>query len=218
MKPEAKSMIARDQAFAAVAAVGIVAGQWWIMDDLQIRGHWILSTAAIVMLAAVVVIYLVRGRHWRLQRGIELALAGLLVLGDALNLLALARQAFFLERPEGAIELLFTGAVLWVMNVLVFGLFYWLLDAGGPNLRATGLERERDFVFPQQTDAENTPPHWYPGFGDYLYLAFTGATSFGPTDAMPYTRRAKAAMAVEGALALVTLGVIIARAVSLVND
>jgi uncharacterized membrane protein len=188
------------------------------MTDLQIRGHWILSTVTVILLAAATVAFLVMRRHWRLRRGIEITLACLLVLGDILNLLALARQAFFLERPEGAIELLFTGAVLWAMNVLVFGVVYWLLDSGGPDLRASDHPREPDFVFPQQSDRDNAPDDWRPGLGDYLYLAFTGATSFGPTDAMPFTRRAKAAMAVEGALALVTLGVIIARAVSLATD
>jgi hypothetical protein len=218
MKPEAQSILARDQTFAALAALGIVAGQWWIMTDLGIQGHWMLSTAAIVMLAAIAVTYLVRKRQWRVRRGIEIALAALLVLGDILNLLALARQAFFLSRPTAALELLFTGAILWVMNVLIFGIFYWLLDGGGPDLRALGEAKRPDFMFPQQVDPDTAPIGWYPSFGDYLYLAFTAATSFGPTDAMPYTRRAKAAMAVEGALALITLGVIIARAVSLATD
>ena len=218
MRPEPQTVLARDQAFAALAALGIVAGQWWIMDDLKIQGHWMLSTAAIILLAAIAVTYLVRKRQWRMRRGIEITLAGLLVIGDILNLLALARQAFFLARPEGAMELLFTGAILWVMNVLIFGIFYWLLDGGGPDLRAMGKAKQADFMFPQQLDPDTAPSEWYPSFGDYLYLAFTAATSFGPTDAMPYSRRAKAAMAVEGALALVTLGVIIARAVSLATD
>lgn len=217
IKPEAQSILARDQSFAAVATIGIVASQWWIMTDLQIRAHWVLSTSATILLTAIVVVYLMRKQQWRIRRGIELTLALLLVAGDMLNLIALTRQAFFLERPTGAIELLFTGAVLWVMNVLVFGLFYWLLDGGGPELRASGVTREHDFAFPQQTDSVSSALGWYPGFGDYLYLAFTGATTFGPTDAMPYTHRAKGAMAVEGAMALVTLGVIIARAVSLVT-
>ena len=218
MRPEPQTVVARDQAFAALAALGIVAGQWWIMTDLGIRWHWMLSTVTVVMLAAIVVVYLVRRRQWRVRRGIEIALAGLLVLGDILNLFALARQAFFLDRPEGAMELLFTGAVLWIMNVLIFGIFYWLLDGGGPDRRAVGEAGPADFMFPQQIDPSTAPSDWYPSFADYLYLAFTAATSFGPTDAMPYTRRAKAAMAVEGGLALVTLGVIIARAVSLATD
>lgn len=218
MRPEPQTMLARDQSFATLCVVGIVAGQWWIMHDLQIRGQWILSTLTGVLLGVVVVFYLVRRRKWRIRRGIELVLAGLLVLGNVLNLLALARQAFFLSKPEAALELLFTGAILWLMNVLIFGLYYWLLDAGGPDLRASGQGREPDFVFPQQGDPDHTADDWYPGFGDYLYLAFTAATSFGPTDAMPYTRRAKAAMAIEGGLALITLGVIIARAVSLATD
>lgn len=60
MKPESQSALSRDQSMAAAAALGIVVGQWWIMTDLQIQGHWVLSTAAILMLAAIGVIYLVR--------------------------------------------------------------------------------------------------------------------------------------------------------------
>jgi len=218
MKTAAQDVLVRDQSFATLCVIGIVAGQGWIMHDLQIHGQWILSTVAALMLAAIVVGYLVRRRRWRVRRGMELALSALLVLGNILNLVALARQAFFLAKPQAALELLFTGAILWIMNVLIFGLVYWLLDAGGPDLRAAGKEHEADFVFPQQNDPDPASDGWYPGFGDYLYLAFTAATSFGPTDAMPYSRRAKAAMAVEGGLALVTLGVIIARAVSLATD
>jgi hypothetical protein len=100
------------------------------------------------------------------------------------------------------------------MNVLVFGLVYWVIDGGGPEARGSAEPIMRDWVFPQESDDRNASP-WRPMFGDYLYLGFTGAIAFGPTDAMPYSRRAKAAMALEGVLALAILGVIIARGVSL---
>ena len=218
MSTETNRDLARDQAFAMTAAAAIVAGQGWIMMDLHVAGRWLVSSATIVLLIVIAATYLMRRRQWRIRRAIEIGLAALLVIIDVVNLLALGQQAFFLDKPTAALELLFTGAILWVMNVLIFAIFYWLLDAGGPDLRASGQPKQPDFVFPQQTDPQNAQADWGPGFGDYLYLAFTGATSFGPTDAMPYTRRAKAAMAIEGGLALITLGVIIARAVSLATD
>jgi uncharacterized membrane protein (DUF373 family) len=218
VQPETQAILARDKSFAAVILLGIVAGQWWMMNDLSVQDHWVLAALVLVELTAVVIAYFLRPNQRRLRRAIELGVAGFLVSVNLFNLAALARQAFFTARPAGAIELLFTGMVLWIMNVMAFALFYWLIDGGGPELRATGRACEVDFVFPQQNDSEHARPDWYPSFGDYLYLAFTAASSFGPTDAMPYTRRAKAAMALEGAIALATLGVIIARAVSLATD
>jgi hypothetical protein len=138
----------------------------------------------------------------------------LLIAANCLNLVALTGQALF-DAPSGASELLFTGIILWTMNVLVFGLVYWVIDGGGPEARSGAGPISPDWVFPQATDNKNAPDAWRPKFGDYLYLGFTGAIAFGPTDAMPYSHRAKAAMALEGALALAILGVIIARGVSL---
>jgi hypothetical protein len=218
VQPEPEAVLARDKSFAAVALLGIVAGQWWMMNDLRVQDHWVLAALVLVELTAVVIAYFLRPSERRLRRALEVIVAGFLVIVNLFNLAAIARQAFFTARPAGAIELLFTGMVLWIMNVLAFALFYWLIDGGGPELRATGTACKPDFVFPQQNDAEHSHPDWYPSFGDYLYLAFTAASSFGPTDAMPFTRRAKAAMALEGAIALATLGVIIARAVSLATD
>ena len=214
---ESRRTLLRDETFAAAVAIGIVACQWWIMDDLRVPAKWAVPGAATALVVAILFMQLIPGERRRTHRGLRLGLVTVLVAANVINLIALGGQAFF-SAPSGAMELLFTGMILWVMNVLVFGLFYWVLDGGGPEVRAGIGPVASDFVFPQQTDARNAPSDWRAMFGDYLYLAFTGAIAFGPTDAMPYSRRAKAAMAVEGALALATLGVIIARAVSLAGN
>jgi uncharacterized membrane protein len=57
-------------------------------------------------------------------------------------------------------------------------------------------------------------PSWSPGFIDYLYLAFTNATAFSPTDTMPMSPRAKLLMMVQAAISLLTVALVAARAVS----
>ncbi len=211
---ESPRSLLSDESFAAIVAVVVVGGQWWIMDELSVPAKLALPGLATALVVAVVFLRLLPGQGARARAGLRLGLLGALVLANVLNLLALGAQAFFDAHP-GAVEMLFTGLILWVMNVLVFALVFWVLDGGGPEARAGDGLAARDFVFPQHTDSANAPCEWRPTFGDYLYVAFTGAIAFGPTDAMPYTRQAKAAMAVEGGMALAILGVVIARAVSL---
>ncbi len=204
----------RDEVFATVVAIAILVCQWWIMDELRVPTKWGLRLAAVALIAALLFVRLIPGQGGKTHTGLRMGLVWLLILANVLNLVALGAQAFFDAAP-GAMELLFSGAVLWFMNVMVFGLAYWVVDGGGPETRAGLGPIAFDFVFPQQTDDHNASTEWRACFGDYLYLAFTGAIAFGPTDAMPYSRTAKGLMAIEGALALAILGVIIARAVSL---
>jgi uncharacterized membrane protein len=132
------------------------------------------------------------------------------------SLVVLVRGVFFgsdLQPPS----LLLTGLALWLVNVAVFALLYWEMDGGGPEARADGyVGRHPDLVFPQhQADQQElTPDGWKPTFYDYLYVALTSAMAFSPTDAMPYSRRAKLVMAVENLLSFATLAVIVARAVN----
>jgi hypothetical protein len=118
-------------------------------------------------------------------------------------------------RSGGA--LLAAGAIVWLSNCLSFGLLYWELDSGGPAVRAHGLPAHPDFAFPQQLSPELAPEHWRPRFIDYLYLGFTSATAFSPTDAMPLRPWNKIAMMGQSAISLVLLGLVIARAVNVLR-
>lgn len=138
--------------------------------------------------------------------------------------------AFF--RPEKAPLhqpgfLLRTGAQIWFTNILVFALWFWELDGDGPDVRAhanSAIEFQNvDFLFPQMqmTIASGgakscVDPLWKPLFFDYLYLAFTNATAFSPTDVMPVSRQAKALMGAEALVALITVAIVLARAISLI--
>ena len=119
------------------------------------------------------------------------------------------------RRGEGR-PLILAGIVLWVTNVLLFGLWYWELDRGGPIDRALRPDAFPDFLFPQMTDAAKfAPPGWMPDLLDYLYLSFTNATAFSPTDTLPLTAWAKLTMMVQSFISLVTVALVVARAVNI---
>ena len=109
--------------------------------------------------------------------------------------------------------LLAAAAIVWVSNDIAFALLYWELDSGGAAERAHALRDHPDLAFPQQMNPDIAPANWRPRFIDYLYLAFTNATAFSPTDAMPLAPWAKIAMAVQAAISLALLGLVVARAV-----
>jgi hypothetical protein len=113
--------------------------------------------------------------------------------------------------------LLGSGAAIWLTNVTVFALWFWELDRGGPAARAHAREQLPDFLFVQMQNPELSPADWEPEFLDYLYLSFTNATAFSPTDVMPMTRWAKTLMMAESALSLITAALVIARAVNVLK-
>jgi hypothetical protein len=113
--------------------------------------------------------------------------------------------------------LLAAAAIVWVSNNIAFALLYWELDSGGAAARAHELPDHPDLGFPQQMNPDIAPANWRPRFIDYLYLAFTNATAFSPTDAMPLVPWAKIAMTVQAAISLAVLGLVVARAVNVLT-
>jgi hypothetical protein len=113
-----------------------------------------------------------------------------------------------------ASSLLASGAVIWLGNVLVFSLVYWLLDGGGPYARLVGERPYPDFAFTQQQAPELAPPGWRPRYHDYLILGLTTSTAFSPTDVLPMSAWAKLTMALQSIVSLVVVGLVIARAVN----
>jgi hypothetical protein len=112
-------------------------------------------------------------------------------------------------------ELLRAAIHIWCMNVIVFGLWFWQLDGGGPSARLLG-GRARDFLFPQMTIPELSV-NWYPRFLDYLYVSFTNATAFSPTDTMPLSPWAKVLMMIQSASSLLLAVMVAARAVNILK-
>jgi uncharacterized membrane protein len=114
-------------------------------------------------------------------------------------------------------QLLLGGAQIWVTNVIVFALWYWELDGGGPPARMRDPKGRRDFAFIQMTDPEVSWPGWRTHYVDYLYLSFTNSSAFSPTDTMPLSRPAKQLMMLESTISLLTLLLVAARAVNILS-
>jgi uncharacterized membrane protein len=116
--------------------------------------------------------------------------------------------------------LLSAAATLWLATVLVFAVMYWEIDRGGPIVRShedAAHTAVVDFFFPQMDDGAPAPAGWMPGFVDYLYLSFTNATAFSPTDTMPFTHRAKLLMLAQSVTSFVTVALVAARAVNILH-
>ena len=111
-----------------------------------------------------------------------------------------------------------SGAIVWLTNVIVFGLLYWSLDAGGPRARARRGRRRPDFWFPQDDNDRLARSGWYPRLEDYTYVALTNGIAFSPTDAMPLTRLAKALMGLEALISVGAVLLVAARAVNVLGS
>jgi uncharacterized membrane protein len=183
---------------------------------LTIGPGWPVPAAESVVLAALVVATR-GGREARRRREVAI---GLVLLAAVANLTSLGLLTHYLllgGHARGS-DLLNGGVVIWATNLLLFAVLYWELDRGGP--RRNAGERTPvvpDFLFPQMTDSRYAAPSWKPGFADYLYVSLTNQTAFSPTDTMPLTVRVKALMGVQGVAALITTGVIVARAVNVLG-
>jgi hypothetical protein len=136
------------------------------------------------------------------------------------NLLAvveLVRGILDGAKGDNGTVLLATGGAVWWTNIIAFSLWFWMLDRGGPTARASGHESPPSFEFATMQSGRLARTDWEPQYLDYLYLAFTNATAFSPTDTMPLTRRAKTLMLVQSAISLVVALMIISRAVSILK-
>jgi hypothetical protein len=179
---------------------------------------WILPTAQGALLIVLVTVNPQRiDRQSKIMRSLSLVLAALLTLANGWSAARLAIGITQGTMGQKAGQLLITGAVIWLTNVVAFALWYWEFDRGGPVARALNLEdRYPDFQFVQMiSPKEMVPPDWEPAFLDYLYLAFTNATAFSPTDVMPLSRWAKVAMTVQSIISVVTVALVVARAVNI---
>jgi hypothetical protein len=115
---------------------------------------------------------------------------------------------------KSANNLLDAGVLIWFLNIIAFSLFYWELDGGGPVARSEHTRDDLDLAFAQQLSPEVASKAWRPLYADYLYLGFTTATAFSPTDVMPFARWAKMSMMLQSIVSLVVVTLVVARAVN----
>jgi uncharacterized membrane protein len=204
---------------AVTTAVGI-ALQMFVPGKLNlVNPSWIFPAAQGALLIVLVSANPHRiDRQSKIMRMLSLVLAAMLSLANGWSVASLVIDITH-GTPIGqkAGPLLITGAVIWLTNVIAFGLWYWEFDRGGPVARALNLhDRYPDFQYPQMVSPPDmVPPDWEPAFLDYLYLAFTNAAAFSPTDTMPMSRWAKVAMTVQSIISIVTVALLVSRAVNI---
>ena len=209
--------------FALVAAAILIAlalsskhaGWEWLGQ--QLWWMWLVVAAPYLLLAATLLLGLKRLVHHDHRREIVIGLLSVVWLFNLLGVVVLVASliAHSASRITGA-QLLASGGSVWFTNAIAFGLAFWELDCGGPVARALATEaRKPDFQFPQDENPQLARDGWYPRLWDYFYVSLTNATAFSPTDAMPLTRIAKALMAAESMLSLVTVLLVAARAVNI---
>jgi uncharacterized membrane protein len=148
-------------------------------------------------------------------RVIGISLVALITVANIVSLADLLHALLYGSKAGGR-PLVYASVPIWLTNVIVFGLWYWELDRGGPATRQLPRHRGPDFLFPQMS-TPGCSPSWTPSFLDYLYTSFTNATAFSPTDTMPLTDWAKLLMMLQSLASLVTVAVVVSRAVNILN-
>jgi hypothetical protein len=213
-----------DAAPFALVAAAILIGLAFASKhaDWEVLGHslwwmWLVVAAPYVLLSATLLLGLKRLVRHDHRREIVIGLLSVVWVFNLLGVVVLVASliAHSASRITGA-QLLASGGSVWFTDAIAFGLAFWELDCGGPVARAlaTGARRP-DFQFPQDENPELARDGWYPRLWDYFYVSLTNATAFSPTDSMPMTRTAKALMAAESMLSVVTVLLVAARAVNI---
>jgi uncharacterized membrane protein len=192
--------------------------------------RWVVPALTIFVLATFVVIRprgrLVQAFGWGerslhlTRRGLALVSIGFVSLANSVSIILLVHllvNGELTNQTTAAAELLRAAVHMWVVNVLLFGLWYWQLDGGGPVNRQTCAPHRRDFLFSQSTEPALAESGWHPEFLDYLYVSFTNAAAFSPTDTMPLSRWAKMLMLVQSAISLALAVMVVARAVNILR-
>jgi uncharacterized membrane protein len=181
----------------------------------RVPGWWLFPVAQLVLLGLLIAQDPGRiDRRSPTLKRLMMALLVVMTFGTGLGVVVLASDILGAAKGVTATVLLGRGAAIWVANVIIFSLWYWEFDRGGPAERAAGSPIPPSFAFPENATPELAPAGWRPAYPDYLYLAYTNATAFSPTDTLPVRRWAKLTMMVQSTLSLVIAILVIARAIN----
>lgn len=204
----------------AATLMSVVLLLHFLPERVRMAPLWTPYAIGTLMLAPMIGVTLSRGAaFWqRAERRVILVLVGLSIIGS-LMILGRMIETLALHAAEFDGLVLFASSVaIWGTNVLYFSLVYWLIDRGGPETRCAGTGPLPDWRFPQDDAAPDVAPNWRPVFLDYLFLAYSTATAFSPTDASPLTRRAKMLMMLQSTISLLTLVVVASRAINILGN
>jgi len=178
--------------------------------------HEICLTELLLAIALLVISPTRINKHHTPTRILSLVLTSVMTISNTSSAILLINH-LVTGNTNDPNRLLLSGGTIWLTNIIIFSLWFWDLDRGGPGARSEAVNQHPDFMFPQMGDPDYAPEHWHPNFFDYLYTSFTNACAFSPTDVLPLTRWAKMLMLVQSLTSLLTVGLIIARAVNILN-
>jgi uncharacterized membrane protein len=195
----------------------VIALQFLLPHSLSLKIQPYISALEATLALSLFIINPGRIRQHRTESWIlGIALTAVMTISNIASAARLV-QALIDGTVKDANSLLAFGGSIWLTNIVVFSLWYWEFDRGGPGARAQALDPYPDFLFPQMTNNGFAPALWAPSYFDYLYTSFTNASAFSPTDVMPLSRWAKMLMMVQSATSLITVGLVIARAVNILK-
>lgn len=202
----------------SLAIVAAIVLQLALPEKVAFRPRWLLPAMQGFMLIGIIA-----ANPKRIDQEsprLRMATIGLICVSSLANAWSAGRLVLHLVNGtliQTPARLLITGAAIWLTNVIVFALWYWECDRGGPAARVQADRRYPDFLFAQMQSPELAPAEWEPGFADYLYLSFTNASAFSPTDVLPLSRWAKMTMMLQAGVSLSTVALVVARAVNVLK-
>jgi len=202
-----------------VAVVIVILPQVLVPNNDRVGPPLLVPIVEAVAFLAMVGIAAKPGPVPRGARPFVLSLFCVLIVANAGATIRLVVLVLSGGKVDGAVltatRLLIAGALVLTTNIITFALLYWQLDGGGPAGRAVDPPAYPDFQFPQTATSGLAAPGWQPRFHDYLYLAFTSALAFSPTDTLPLVGRAKGLMAMQSVISLSVLVVVLARVINI---
>jgi hypothetical protein len=219
IEQEGTALLRRDPYWPAqVSVLGAILLYLNLPNKLTLSPHWLVPS-----LEGALLVGLVATTPWRSdepsrsRRTVAMGLLGLVSAANLLSLILLSHELLKGGKSPSGHDLILAGVEIWITNVLIFGIWFWELDRGGPRERDHADAVPPDFLFPQMSEPALGGFSWRGNFVDYLYTSFTNATAFSPTDTMPLSTRAKLLMLVQSGAALWTVGLVVARAVNILS-
>ena len=195
----------------------VIALQFSLPKELSVSFQsYICALEAALLLALIALSPRRIGAHHLPTRNLSLTLTGVMTISNTVSASKLL-SALVSGTITDANMLLLSGGSIWMANIVIFSLWFWELDRGGPGARAEARKSVPDFLFPQMASPEFGQRDWHPRYFDYFYVSVTNASAFSPTDTAPLSRWAKILMLVQSLTSLVTVGLVIARAVNILK-
>jgi uncharacterized membrane protein len=201
----------------ASVALLVCAGLYVLLPSrLAVGPKWLLP---ILVVLPLIPLSVRRHRHpddepW--VHSLAVSLVVIITIANFVSVVLLIHHVFYAAQIGGR-QLLYSAATIWATNVIVFGIWFWEVDRGGPLQRSNANARLPDLQFPQMAQPSLAPSDWRPRFVDYLYTSLANGTSFAPADAMPLTFQMKALFGLESLISFVTIAIVAGEAVNIIR-